>query len=105
MKRLHLALILPCILPSSIAVAEQPLIKPQTHGEVTNGRLLTINDGGSRNGIGVFKRDAQKISQINKGFIDYSAVEWVEGIAKPITINCRCDGFHVAPPIQRATFR
>ncbi len=44
--------------------------------EVANGRLLTIegntNDGGSRNGIGVFKRDARKISKINKGFIDYS---------------------------------
>ncbi len=45
--------------------------------EVKNGRLVTIegntNDNGSRNGIGVFKRDARKISSINKGFIDYSA--------------------------------
>lgn len=45
--------------------------------EVANGRLVTIegntNDNGSRNGIGVFKRDARKIADINKGFIDYSA--------------------------------
>lgn len=44
--------------------------------EIANGRLLTIegntNDNGSRNGIGVFQRDARKISKINKGFIDYS---------------------------------
>lgn len=40
-----------------------------------NGRLVTIegntNDGGSRNGIGVFRREARKIAEINKGFIDY----------------------------------
>ena len=35
MKRLHLALILPCILLSFPALAEQDLIKPQTQGEVT----------------------------------------------------------------------
>lgn len=35
MKRLHLALILPCILFSLSAVAEQELITPQTQGEVT----------------------------------------------------------------------
>jgi hypothetical protein len=44
--------------------------------ETVNGRLVTIkgntNDGGSRNGIGVFRREARKINQINKGFIDYS---------------------------------
>ena len=44
--------------------------------ETNSGRMITIegntNDGGSRNGIGVFKRDARKINQINKGFIDYS---------------------------------
>ena len=43
--------------------------------ETNSGRMITIegntNDGGSRNGIGVFKRDARKINQINKGFIDY----------------------------------
>src|SRR5262245_23908053 len=42
-----------------------------------SGRMITIegntNPGGSRNGIGVFKRDARKINQSNKGFIDYSA--------------------------------
>ena len=40
-----------------------------------NGRLSTIegntNDNGSRNGIGVFRREARKIVDINKGFIDY----------------------------------
>jgi hypothetical protein len=45
--------------------------------ETANGRLVTIegntNDNGSRNGIGVFQRDARKIATINKGFIDYSA--------------------------------
>jgi Putative peptidoglycan binding domain len=44
--------------------------------ETANGRLVTIegnsNPGGSRNGIGVFRRDAREINQINKGFIDYS---------------------------------
>jgi peptidoglycan hydrolase-like protein with peptidoglycan-binding domain len=44
--------------------------------ETNSGRMITIegntNDSGSRNGIGVFKRDARKINQINKGFIDYS---------------------------------
>ena len=45
--------------------------------EVANSRLVTIegntNNNGSRNGIGVFQRDVRKISEINKGFIDYSA--------------------------------
>ncbi len=44
--------------------------------ETANGRMMTIegntNDNGSRNGIGVFKRNARKINQISKGFIDYS---------------------------------
>lgn len=44
--------------------------------ETADGRLVTIegntNDGGSRDGIGVFQREARKINQINKGFIDYS---------------------------------
>jgi hypothetical protein len=43
--------------------------------EVSDGRLVTIegntNDGGSRNGIGVFRRTARKIGQINKGFVQY----------------------------------
>jgi hypothetical protein len=44
--------------------------------ETINGRLITIEGNtainGSPEGIGVFRRDARKISQINKGFIDYS---------------------------------
>jgi hypothetical protein len=44
--------------------------------ETKGGRMVTIegntNEGGSRNGIGVFKREARKINQVNKGFIDYS---------------------------------
>jgi hypothetical protein len=43
---------------------------------VSGGKLVTIegntNDGGSREGIGVFRREARKIGDINKGFIDYS---------------------------------
>ena len=35
MKRLHLALILPCVLFSFPAFAEEALINPQTQGEVT----------------------------------------------------------------------
>jgi CHAP domain/Putative peptidoglycan binding domain len=76
------------------AVADPALVKPgslfiidfgQGKGhsgmviEVANGRLVTIegntNDNGSRNGVGVFLRDARKISKINKGFIDYSAFQ------------------------------
>jgi hypothetical protein len=45
--------------------------------EVVGGKLITIegntNDGGSREGVGVFLRESRKIAQINKGFIDYSA--------------------------------
>jgi hypothetical protein len=45
--------------------------------ESANGSLVTIegntNDNGSRNGIGVFRRDQRKIAKINKGFIDYSS--------------------------------
>ena len=43
--------------------------------ESGDGRLVTVegntNDNGSRNGIGVFRRAARKITDINKGFIDY----------------------------------
>jgi hypothetical protein len=43
---------------------------------VADGKLITIegntNDGGSREGIGVFRRDRRKIADINRGFIDYS---------------------------------
>lgn len=75
---------------SARAVAEPSLVQPgslfiidlgkgQGHSgmvvEVADGRLVTIegntNDNGSRNGIGVFKRTARKIAQINKGFISY----------------------------------
>ncbi|MEG4800136.1 CHAP domain-containing protein [Microcoleus sp. ARI1-B5] len=45
--------------------------------KVVGGRLVTIegntNTGGSREGIGVFRRDTRKIADINKGFIDYSS--------------------------------
>lgn len=43
---------------------------------VEGGLLVTIegntNAGGSREGVGVFRRAARKINSINKGFIDYS---------------------------------
>lgn len=73
------------------AVADPGLVKPGSlfiidlgggagHSGIVvktaNGRLVTVegntNDGGSREGIGVFQRDARKINSINKGFIDYS---------------------------------
>jgi lysozyme family protein len=45
--------------------------------KVVDGRLVTIegntNTGGSREGIGVFRRDARKLKDINVGFIDYSS--------------------------------
>lgn len=45
---------------------------------IAGGRLTTIegntNDGGSREGVGVFRRTERKISSINKGFLDYSGV-------------------------------
>lgn len=44
--------------------------------DVKGGRLVTIegntNDGGSREGIGVFERSSRKVASINKGFIHYS---------------------------------
>jgi hypothetical protein len=43
--------------------------------QVTGGKLVTIegntNDGGSREGIGVFRRTQRKVVQVNKGFIEY----------------------------------
>jgi hypothetical protein len=76
---------------NAAAIADPSLVKPGSlfiidlgHGkghsgivtEIANGMLITIegntNEGGSSNGIGVFKRAARKINQINKGFIDYS---------------------------------
>ncbi len=45
--------------------------------EIAQGRLVTIegntNGGGSCNGIGVFMRNSRKISEITRGFIDYSS--------------------------------
>ena len=45
---------------------------------VVGNRLETIegntNDGGSREGIGVFRRTGRTIDRINRGFIDFSAV-------------------------------
>lgn len=42
---------------------------------VIGGKLVTIegntNEGGSREGIGVFRRTQRTIASINKGFIDY----------------------------------
>ena len=41
-----------------------------------NGKLLTIegntNDGGSRDGVGVFARHGRTIGSINRGFIEYA---------------------------------
>jgi hypothetical protein len=46
--------------------------------EVTGGKLITIegntNDTGSREGIGVFRRQSRKIVSINKGFVDYNGL-------------------------------
>lgn len=45
---------------------------------VVGGKLVTIegntNDGGSREGVGVFRREQRKIVSINKGFIDYGGL-------------------------------
>lgn len=42
---------------------------------VLGGKLVTVegnsNEGGSREGIGVFRRSQRKIVSINKGFVDY----------------------------------
>jgi peptidoglycan hydrolase-like protein with peptidoglycan-binding domain len=44
--------------------------------QVLSGKLVTIegntNDNGSREGIGVFRREQRKISSINKGFVDFT---------------------------------
>ena len=43
--------------------------------QVAGGKLVTIegntNDGGSREGIGVFRRTRRHIADINKGFVDF----------------------------------
>jgi peptidoglycan hydrolase-like protein with peptidoglycan-binding domain len=42
---------------------------------LAGGKLVTIegntNDGGGREGVGVFRRDKRKIGEINVGFLDY----------------------------------
>jgi hypothetical protein len=44
---------------------------------LANGKLITIegntNDGGSREGVGVFRRSQRKISDVNVGFVDYAS--------------------------------
>lgn len=44
---------------------------------VIGGKLVTIegntNEGGSRDGVGVFRRTQRTIASINKGFIDYGS--------------------------------
>ncbi len=44
--------------------------------KVIGGRLVTVegntNDNGSREGIGVFRRNTRNVASINRGFIDYS---------------------------------
>jgi peptidoglycan hydrolase-like protein with peptidoglycan-binding domain len=46
--------------------------------EVVGGKLITVegntNDTGSRDGIGVFRRQSRKILSINKGFVDYNGL-------------------------------
>jgi hypothetical protein len=46
--------------------------------EVVGGKLITVegntNDNGSREGIGVFRRESRKILSINKGFVDYNGL-------------------------------
>jgi len=46
--------------------------------KVLDGHIVTIegntNDGGSREGIGVFRRTGRKLASINKGFLDYRGV-------------------------------
>src|SRR5437763_788838 len=79
--------------PQADAIHDASLVKPGfifvlstggSHGhtglvaEVLPGKLRTIegntNDGGSREGIGVFRRDRRKIADISRGFIDYSGL-------------------------------
>lgn len=76
------------------AVADPKLVKPghifiMDYGggrghtgiveRVIGGKLVTIegntNSGGSRDGIGVFRRNQRKIVSVNKGFIDYSGFD------------------------------
>lgn len=53
---------------------------------IDGGRLITVegntNDGGSREGVGVFRRNGRKIASINRGFIDYSTA--APSAARPV---------------------
>jgi hypothetical protein len=44
--------------------------------EIAAGKLVTIegntNDGGSREGVGVFRRESRRVRDVNVGFIDYA---------------------------------
>jgi hypothetical protein len=44
--------------------------------EIVAGKLVTIegntNDGGSREGVGVFRRTGRRVRDVNVGFLDYS---------------------------------
>jgi len=55
---------------------------------IDGGRLITLegntNDGGSREGVGVFRRNGRKIISINRGFIDYSGGGAAPSAAKPV---------------------
>jgi hypothetical protein len=68
------------VLPGQIFVIDTPPPGGGGHAgiveQVTGGKLVTIegntNDGGSREGIGVFRRTQRKINSINKGFVDFT---------------------------------
>jgi hypothetical protein len=66
--------------PGQIFVIDTPPPGGKGHAgiveQVLSGKLVTIegntNDNGSREGIGVFRREQRKISSINKGFVDFT---------------------------------
>ncbi|MFL6203633.1 MAG: peptidoglycan-binding protein [Thermoanaerobaculia bacterium] len=68
--------------PGHIFVIDTPPAGGAGHSgfveRVIGGKLVTIegntNLGGSREGIGVFRREQRTIASINKGFIDYGSV-------------------------------
>ena len=72
------------IVPVHVAPATERKTEPggfaRTLESVAAGVLTTIegntNDGGSREGVGVFRRtgpNGRKISSVNKGFLDVAA--------------------------------
>lgn len=90
MKRLIASLTTLC-LPTQAALDSPGVLKPgkvfiiETGGgkghtgivsRIVGNRLETIegntNDGGSREGIGVFRRNGRTVDSINRGFIDFS---------------------------------